>query len=180
MDKLTIDELEVLNDAIEERLPETLIKALINANRKGALEELLSLLCMEDLIKQEERLDTYSNGKIVVIGDLSAKEKDLLGVAKNLGLSKDRFEFVDFNSSVRYDFKKLEWNITIAVVLVGAMPHKTAGSNDSSSAISYIEKNKDKYPKVVRMSANNALKITKTNFKETIELLIKHGDLNTD
>ena len=64
------------------------------ANRMNELEHLLESWGFQELIKPcTSFYETCKDGKIVVIGNSQVKERDLLGIVKNLGLDKDRFEF---------------------------------------------------------------------------------------
>jgi hypothetical protein len=49
--------------------------------------------------------------------------------------------------------------------------------------LKYVEKHRDKYPVVRRLvteSPNHELKVTKTNFKAALSLLIKRGIIGVD
>ena len=154
---LDTERIEELIDAVTEKI--------YLANRTGELESLLEQWGLLDLItddapSSDDFYDTYKDGKIVVLGSPQTKENELLGVIKNLGLDKSRFEFcLDYKKIVSYQFSKL--------VIVGAMPHSTAGKGDSSSAIANME-NGNGYPKIIRLGSNE-LKITKTNFKMALQ-----------
>ena len=164
-------------------LPERLGSILAILNQSERLGELLRLLDMEDLVGEgdgEPELETYPTGSIVIIGDTAAKPKDLKGVAAALGISKDRLEFVSFDESKTYNYKRLEWNPTVCVVLFSANPHKSTGTHDASSTITYMESHRDMYPRVVRMEANSSLKLTKTGFRLKLEELMADGTLVAD
>lgn len=180
MDRLTNEELLDLQEEIMERLPESITSVLVTLNTNGRLEELLHLIGMDDLAEGQELLETWADGKVVVFGDAQAKPKDLFGVAKTLGISKDRIEFVDHDESIRYDYRKLEYNHAIVAVMFGAIPHSTSGTGGDSSVIARMERLKDVYPRVIRLSANGALKITKTNFRQCLSELIERGLLEAD
>lgn len=140
------------------------------ANRMNELEHLLESWEFQELIKPcASFYETCKDGKIVVIGNSQVKERDLLGIVKNLGLDKDRFEFcLDYDAIETYNFKKLQWNINYRLVIVGPMPHSTTGKRNSRSTISEMEKPDNGYPKVIRLGSNG-LKISKSNFKELLE-----------
>lgn len=146
------------------------------ANRMNELDSLLESWGLQDLIgnnsvSSDDFYDTYKDGTIVVIGASQVKEHNLLGIAKSLGLSKDRFEFcLDYNEIVKFNFKKMQHKPNYRLVIVGPMPHSTAGKGDSSSAIAEME-TRDGYPRVVRLGANE-LKISKTSFKNALQELI--------
>lgn len=143
------------------------------ANRMNELDSLLECWGLQELIENnsvssDDFYDTYKDGTIVVIGASQVKEHDLLGIAKSLGLSKDRFEFcLDYDEIVKFNFKKMQHKPNYRLVIVGPMPHSTAGKGDSSSAIAEME-TRDGYPKVVRLGSNE-LKITKTSFKKALQ-----------
>ena len=162
---LDIERLEDIIDAVTEKI--------YLANRTGKLESLLDGWGLRDLMDNDalssnDFYDTHKDGKIVVLGSSQVKEHDLLGIVKNLGFDKDRFEFcLEYKEIVNYPFSKLQYNPNYRLVIVGTMPHSTAGKGYSSSAIADMEKGNG-YPKVIRLGSNE-LKITKTNFKNTLQ-----------
>ena len=163
----------MLNSERLEELIDTITEKIILANRMDELDNLLDSWGLHDLIENEPLssdtfYDTYRKGKIVVLGSSQVKEHDLLGIVKSLGLDKDRFEFcLDYKQIVSYPFSKLQYNPDYRLVIVGAMPHSTAGKGDSSSAIADMEKGNG-YPKVIRLGSNE-LKISKSNFKKALQ-----------
>ncbi|MBK5211245.1 MAG: hypothetical protein JJE36_02880 [Coriobacteriia bacterium] len=175
LERLSMEEIEELREAMMEHMNEKLASALVILNQSGQLDELLRLLDMGNLTDAEEPLRTYAKGRIVVIGDTATKPKDLIGIAKDLGIDKRRIEFIGFDESHRFDYRSLEYNPLVCAVLFGAVPHKTKGTNESSSVIAYMEARRDRYPMVLRLTAGECLKITKTNFKHAIENLIETG-----
>ncbi len=175
MDRLTTEELLDLQEEILERLPECITAVLVTLNTNGRLEELLRLMGMDDLVDGVEQLETWPEGKIVVFGDAQARPKDLYGVAKSLGIAKERIEFVSHDEAIRYDYRMLEYNHAVVAVMFGAIPHSTRGTGTGSSVIARMEKQRDVYPPVIRLSANGTLKITKSNFRENLERLIEQG-----
>ena len=175
MDRLTEEELLDLQEEIIDRLPESITAVLVTLNTNGRLEELLHLIGMDDLAEGKCQLETWPEGKVVVFGDAQAKPKDLYGVAKSLGLSRDRIVFVSHDESVRFDYRTLEYNHAVVAVMFGAIPHSTRGTGTGSSVIARMEKQSEVYPRIIRLSANGALKITKTNFRESLENLINQG-----
>lgn len=142
------------------------------ANRMGELEDLLEQWGMSSLVQKQQIYETEKNGKIVVIGESEAKENVLQGVVKSLGLEKDRFVFcLSYEKAKTYQYSKLRYNPNYRVVMFGPVPHSSTGKNDSSSVIVEMQ-NKEGYPRVEVLSSNNAVKITKSNFKESLEKLI--------
>ena len=170
---LSIIELSDLEDEFMARIPGEITAVLSKLNRTGRLEEFFEMLGMSDLLQEEDDFYSYKDGKIIVVGGTEVKEKVLLGVAKELGLDKNRFEFcLDYEAIQKYDFKKMQYAPQYRVVLFGPSPHSGRGKCDNGSIIAELESSKA-YPRVVRMQSGSELKITKSNFKETLMLLIE-------
>ena len=169
---LTTGQLESLLEKIQERIS--------IANRDGSLCATLTKIGWQELLDELEddfdKVTSYPTGKIVVIGASSVKKEHLLGIAKKLGISKDRFEFVDFEEAKTFNYGKLQYNGVYRVILAGPIPHKTTGTGDSSSAIVAMEKGLG-FPRVVRLCSSNELKITKQNFKDNLTQLLSEGFL---
>ena len=159
-------------DEIEELLDEIRIRVL-KANRNDTLDALLALMGMHDLI-EEQSSNGNKDGKIVVLGGADVSVEHLLMTAGKLGLDKSRFEFcLDYEGMQKYNFRKLQYTDKYRVILVGPMPHSTAGKAESSSAIAEMEKHPEMYPRMIRLSAGTELKITKSGFKEALERLLR-------
>lgn len=165
---LSVEELMELEDSIREELNENLTAALTRMNRSGDLEVFLQLLGMEHLIRQGSGYKVLKNGKIVVVGQSDIKAKELLSIAGKLGLEKGRFELhLSYEDAKSYNFRKLQWQPTYSLVMVGPMPHSGSGKGNYSSIISALE-SEEGYPPVVRLGSNG-LKITKSDFKMKLE-----------
>ena len=83
---------------------------LMKANRSGELEKILCSIGLEKY-KSKPAYSTSNKGKIVVIGGSKVKKEHLLGIGKNLGLEKERFEFcLDYDAAKTYEYKKLRYN----------------------------------------------------------------------
>ena len=170
---LSIIELSDLEDELMARIPDEITAVISKLNRTGRLEEFFEMLGMSDLLQEEDDFYSYKDGKIIVVGGTEVKEKVLLGVAKELGLDKNRFEFcLDYEAIQKYDFKKMQYAPQYRVVLFGPSPHSGRGKCDNGSIIAELESSKA-YPRVVRMQSGSELKITKSSFKETLMLLIE-------
>lgn len=165
---LDLEELQELEDNIKKELNDHLTGILTLLNRTDRLEELLILLGMEELLKQESNYESYRTGKIVVIGQSDVKKDHLLAIGKSFGIDKNRFElFLDYEDAKTFDFKKIQWQPTYSLIMVGPMPHSIAGKGNYSSIISALE-SESGYPPVVRLG-KNSLKITKSDFKEKLK-----------
>lgn len=157
-----------LTELLDKELSAGKLEELVASyNRTGKLEEFLSWLGLECLLSGSLIYNPRLHGKIVVIGQISTQIKHLIGVAKEMGFSKDRFEFVaDYNEAKTFNFSKLMNLDKYALVLVGPMPHSTSYKRDFSSIISCMEQT-DGYPPVLRVGGSE-LKITKTGFRECL------------
>lgn len=156
---------------LEELLDDIRIR-IIEANRRGTLEELLAKMGMADLLEAEDKYETYIDGKIVVIGESNVKEEVLRAIAEKAGVDKKRIEFcLDYQATQKYNYSKLYYAPQYRVVMFGAVPHSTTGTKNSGSVIAEME-NKEGYPRVVRLMAGDQLKLTKSNFKQAIETLV--------
>ena len=161
---LGYEEIEEIIDKITEKIT--------FANREGTLDNLLISWGLNDLVQEEPAYDTDKNGKIVVVGASEVKEEVFKGVVKSLGLDKSRFEFdLDYNDLQTYPYRKLRYATQYRLVMFGPVPHSTSGKLNSGSVIAEMQ-NHEGYPRVEVLSGNNAVKITKTNFRNTLNKLI--------
>lgn len=156
-----------------EDLMEKIYETVTLANRCGELNTLLLKWGLQEFAAKSSAYDTEKNGKIVVIGASEVKENVLIGIIKELGLNKDRFEFcLDYKDAKTYPYKKLQYDTNYRAVLFGPVPHSSTGKKDSSSVIAEMRE-KEGYPRVEILNGNNAIKITKSNFKRTLSRLIQ-------
>lgn len=161
-------------DEIDELLDEIRVRVL-RANREDMLDHLLASMGMHDLIEVQSQPGN-KDGKIVVLGASDVDEKHLLITAGKLGIDKTRFEFcLDYDAIQKYNFRKLQYTDKYRLILVGPMPHSTTGKADSGSVIADMEKHSEMYPRIVRMSAGAALKITKSGFKDVLDRMLREG-----
>lgn len=162
---LGIDEIEELLDDIRVRV--------LRANRDDTLDSLLTLMGMHDLMEVQAQPGN-KKGKIAVLGASDVDAAHLLITAGKMGLDKSRFEFcLDYDAIQKYNFRKLQYSDKYRLILVGPMPHSTTGTSDSSSVIAEMEKHPEMYPRIYRMTAGSALKITKSGFKDVLESMIR-------
>ena len=171
LDVAALTDLETsLSDIFSERLTEIISRL----NRTDKLNTWLELMGLTNLLEPEISYNAYKTAKIVVIGESHLKEKILTGISKALGIDTNRFEFcLDYTEAKSFNFEKLRYNSNYSLLLVGAMPHKTSGTGDFSSAITRMEQDEG-FPPVIRMGSNN-LKISKSSFKAALEEAINAG-----
>ncbi len=144
------------------------------ANVDGTLRELLSKLGWEALLSSEaEPLNTFEYGKSLVIGEQTVGIEKLRMTVNKLGLDISRFEFfLDYEAAQTFNYDKLAYNTNYRVILIGATPHSTTGTGHSGSVLSELQNHPDKYPRVCPLcTEEGTLKITKSNFKKTLEML---------
>ena len=169
---LCIEELLELEESLRDELNDHLEEILIRLNRSGRLEELLSLLGLGELLGITDEIECSNDGKIIVIGQSEASKEKLIAVAKNLGITKDRFEFyLDYDDAKTFDFRRTQYSSNYSMILAGQMPHSGHAKGDYSSVITALEQ-QEGYPPVVRMGTNG-LKITKTSFHNTLKNLLQ-------
>ena len=168
MPSLDIYALSDLEEQLRERFIQNLDQILIKLNREEKLEDFLSLIGMKDLLG-DDSIDRPTDGKIIVIGESEVDKDKLIGVAKQLGFNKDRFEFhLEYAEAKTYNFDKTKWSWNYSCIFVGPMPHSGKAKEGFSSIITRLE-NEDGFPPCVRLGTNGSgLKITKTSFKDAL------------
>jgi hypothetical protein len=168
---VSMENLASLEAPIMAYLQNNISEDLVKLNRNEKLGQFLDMLNLGSLLNIPKRLETKKYGKILVIGESSIQIKNLIGIAKQLGINKNRFEFVtNYENTKSYNFAALEYNINYKVVLVGPLPHKCIGLDGDkyNSVLDQMEDNPGSFPKIVRLVSSNELKISKTSFKNAL------------
>ena len=172
---LTEDELLQLEEDILDRL----WGCLCAANTNGALGLMLNSMGLSNLaetyLRDPDELFTLPEGKILVVGALPRMEVELRGVAKQLGISPDRVEFLRYEDTTNYNFHRLAYNYSYCAILFGHAPHSARGKSDDSSIITHIESNRDRYPTCLRLYAGGENKATKTSLRNALVGLMDDG-----
>ena len=107
--------------------------------------------------------------KILVFGDLAGKVNEYKKAARMLGINADSLEFEnDYSKLGNYNVAKLRNSNTYSDIIIGPNPHKQRGINGHTSLIAMLRSNPSEFPKCIEAHANNALKITISNFKEAL------------
>lgn len=150
------------------------------AYKNGELENYLLSIEMGDLYPQEKGdplYDTNPDGKILIFGDALIKENQIYGCLKEFGVKKERVELhLGYENAIRYPFNHLQYNPNVRLVLFGPVPHSGEGKLDKSSVITQLESG-DGYPKVIRLTDDHGLKLTKTSLKRAINREVQSGYL---
>lgn len=173
---LSIEELLELEELIKSELEDNLTGILTKLNRLDRLEEFLALLGLEALLEKDSGYQVYKNGKILVIGQSDVKVDVLRAVARDLGIEKNRLEFyLDYEDAKTFNFKKIQWQPTYSLIMVGPMGHSGKEKGDFGSVISALE-SQDGYPPVIKLGTDH-LKITKTDFRSKLQELMALGKI---
>ena len=110
--------------------------------------------------------------KILILGATQMKTKDILGIAKQFGLSKDNLELqTDYQDNKRFDLKKLKWGCSYTGVLVGPIAHKIVGLGDNKSVLHMLD-DEGFPPSCSIRNAAGGLKTTKTSLFAAFERLL--------
>lgn len=167
---LEVQEIEM----VIQELTKQLKKEILIANITGELENVLTKYGY----RQEKYENFYydkRNAKIIVIGEIQTKEKEVLGCLKSIGIDKQKVEFyTDYHKLKNTNFSFLRNNANYSDILVCAMPHKMAGITGYNSFVSMVEENPKEFPTLTRIGkmkySNSAFKeaLLKTNYYRNI------------
>lgn len=150
---------------------------LTQAESLGEFNSIIHRVGYEDLLVESDYwLDTLPYGKVLVMGDLSMKEKELQGWFKSYGIDKNRIVHISFEEVKNYDISRLEYSDVYRLILVGPVPHSAKGMGDESSVITSLENNPN-ITKVKRLMSGNELKISKESLKKSLKEEIQSGYL---
>ncbi len=157
-----------------------MFQQLHKAWKEDRLADVLKKLGLDSLISQEISPyweDSCRNGKIIIFGESTIKEREIYASFKTEHIAKERIEIhLGYEKMQTYNFQRLRYNSNYRLILVGALPHSAKGKGDFSSIITMMETT-DGYTKVRRLCSNGQLKITKSNLKQTIHEEIENGYL---
>lgn len=111
--------------------------------------------------------------KILILGATEIKPKEIYGIAKTKGLSKDQIEIrSDYDKNKRFSIDNLRIPCPYDGILIGPIAHKVLDINDYNSVIERL-KNEEGFPCFQELRTKSGeLKITKTSFKEGLDTLI--------
>lgn len=174
--ELDYKELEILIEEITRKVRED----MITANRCGTLEEILKKY---NYTEDEERWYSYPNtSRIIVIGSIEAKEKEVIGCLKNVGIDKNRVEFyTDYEKLPNINFGFLRNNSNYSDILVCALPHKMMGIGDNASFISMIENNFNEFPTLTKITDESGnLKYSNSAFKKALKKTNMFREINDE
>ena len=155
---------------------DNVLKVVTKLNRNGKIKEFLEDIECTYFMEPEVSYSTYKNGKIVVVGKSSISEDKLLGIAKSLGIDKNRFEMhLDYDDAKTFKYSKMQWQPKYSLVIVGPQGHSSIDKGKYSSAIARMEQ-EEGFPPVLRSGTNNELSIiNKSSFKANLKRAIEKG-----
>lgn len=174
--ELDYKELELLIEEVSQKVRED----IIIANRSGTLEAILKKY---NYIEEQEKWYSYPiTSKMIVIGNIEVKEKEVLGCLKSVGIDKNRVEFyTDYEKLTNINFSFLRNNFNYSDILVCAMPHKISGIGDNASLISMIEKNPKEFPTLTKITDESGnLKYSNSAFKRALIRTNMYKEINNE
>ena len=171
---LDAQQLMVLEESILQELPDKLSLILTRLNRAGELDKALTLWELDHLLYKNSGWNTEKNGKIVIFGDSHVKPEQLLSVAQECGISKERIEcHLSYDAAKRFDPRTLQYNPDYSLVLFGPVPHSGKATGDNGSIIEGFRSLEGMPP--VETMGTNELKITKSSFLIALKQALGNG-----
>ena len=165
-----------LEEKIRFELDENLTRILTVLNQQDRLQEFLQMIGLDDLLQDDREYSCVKNGKIIVLGQCEVHRDKLEGIAKSLGVDKNRFEFyLDYEDGKSFDPRHIHWKLELySLVIVGPMPHKGKGIGDNGSTISVME-NDEGYPPVIKAGKGGLKAISRSSFRDALEEALDKG-----
>lgn len=163
---LETEELFELIEKITDKITEEI--TLANRSGEAELNEVLKKYGFNKPTKESYSYIDLTTSKILVIGQMNIKPRDIVGLCKSLNIDPERIDYVPYENATNYDFEKLRYSNKYSDVIFGSVPHKGRGIGDNNSIVTMLENNQEEYPKVIRAMDSNELKLTKTSFKEAL------------
>lgn len=146
------------------------IEEVTLANRSGK-EELNKVLDKYGLgeKKQSYQYCNVKSSKIILFGRIELKQNIMNAIAKDMGISPDRIDYVSYDDTTNYDISNLEYSNKYSDILAGPVPHKAKNMGNYSSMIEAIEFNSEMFPPLIRvMDETGTLRISKSSFKNAL------------
>lgn len=137
------------------------------ANKEDLIDDLLKKYGI--VIEQEQPYIDTRRAKILVLGALAGNVDDYKIQLSKLGLNKNNVDFIsDYDELKRFDAQRLEYSTEYSDIIYGPNPHKQINIGDNSSLLTLLQRNPEKYPRVIEAVANNKLKISISSFREAL------------
>ena len=143
-------------------------KEMLSANKAGQLDKYLRLIRCDDLLKPYNTIYT-KQAKVCVIGRSTISIDVMTGIAKDLGMDPDRFEFlIDYKKLPNINIGFLRNNTNYSDVIWGPTPHSMEGKEGYSSALGMILDNSAEFPKLIVARDSRCFKINRKTFEQAL------------
>jgi hypothetical protein len=164
----TVDELATENIRLYselEQITEAYTKAGEDVDETGRRESPIAI----------ERL------KVLVLGAIQVKKKDIFGILKRLGVEKRNIHFVGYDEAKTLKIDSWQYNCPYDGILIGPVPHSSSGTGSYSSLVERL-KNEEGFPPTMEARTDaGGLKITKSSFRSSMtKLLDKIGAMDPE
>ena len=114
--------------------------------------------------------------KILIIGELAMKKADVHGIGKDFGFSHQQIEFVDYEETKHYAFRKLDSNMNYAGIILGPVPHMVQDLDDHTSLVQLL--GQPGYPHTFVARVESELKLSKNILKKGFADVVSHYNSN--
>lgn len=137
------------------------------ANKENTIDEFLKKYGI--VMELEQPYFDSKRAKILVLGALAGNIDDYKTQLGKLGLNKNNVEFInDYDELKRFNAQILEYSTEYSDIIYGPNPHKQVNIGDNASLLTLLQRNPEKYPRVIEAVANGKLKISINSFKEAV------------
>ncbi len=137
------------------------------ANKENTIDEFLKKYSI--VMELEQPYFDSKRAKILVLGALAGNVDDYKTQLGKLGLNKNNVEFInDYDELKRFNAQTLEYSTEYSDIIYGPNPHKQVNIGDNASLLTLLQRNPEKYPRVIEAVANGKLKISINSFKEAV------------
>lgn len=162
-----IDKLNEILEKIKDKITEEL--TLANRGGKEEFEKVLKKYGFSDTKEDSNPYIDLRTARILILGNLNIKKKDINGLCKSLDIDPDRLDYISYDEATNYSFENLRYSTKYSDVIVGGVPHKGKDIGEYSSIITFLESNPSELPNVIRCSDSNGLDINKTQLRKSLE-----------
>jgi hypothetical protein len=163
---LDSQKLQFLIDEIYSKVIEEV--TLANRSSKEELNKVLDKYGLGEK-KQSYQYCNVKSSKIILFGRIELKQNIMNAIAKDMGISPDRIDYVSYDDTTNYDISNLEYSNKYSDILAGPVPHKAKNMGNYSSMIEAIESNSEMFPPLIRvMDETGTLRISKSSFKNAL------------
>ena len=117
---------------------------------------------------EKKLINLRRNEKILLIGDLSVKVKEIIGISKLFGLKEENLEIVsDYEKITNFGNRIIPGKYR--AIIIGPTPHKIRDNDGESSLATRILSNPEDYPYAVRCEDERGnLRISKSAYKKSL------------